>query len=339
MAAKTESPATPDRIMQLAWGFGPPLMLETALELGVFDTLDHGPKSLEELSVETGASPRGLKALLNALVGLEFLSKDARGHYSLTAESSAFLVSSKPGFQGAFFKHISKQLLPKWLHMSEVVRTGRPATSVNQEADGAIFFQEFVEDIFPLSYPATKVLAEYLGLAKSDCPWSVLDIAAGSGVWGIGLAEVSPHLRVTAVDWGGVLPATKRIATRHGVADRFNFVEGDLATADFGSGHHIATLGHILHSEGEERSRSLLKKTFDALVPGGTIAIAEFLVNNHRTAPPNGLIFAVNMLINTDVGDTFSFEEITNWLAEAGFKDMRTLDAPGPSPLVVATKP
>ena len=82
----------------------------------------------------------------------------------------------------------------------------------------------------------------------------------------------------------------------------------------------MATLGHILHSEGRERSRALLTKTFHALAPGGTIAIAEFLVNADRTGPLNALFFAVNMLVNTDSGDTYSFEEISSWLEEAGFK-------------------
>ena len=108
---------------------------------------------------------------------------------------------------------------------------------------------------------------------------------------------------------------------------------------DFGTGHTVATLGHILHSEGSERSRELLKKTFQALAPGGTIAIAEFLVNADRTGPLNGLFFALNMLVNTDSGDTYSFEEISGWLTDAGFTHPRTLDAPGPSPLILATKP
>jgi hypothetical protein len=45
------------------------------------------------------------------------------------------------------------------------------------------------------------------------------------------------------------------------------------------------------------------------------------------------------MLVNTELGDTFSFNEIKKWLEEAGFKKVRTLEAPGPSPLVLATKP
>jgi 3-hydroxy-5-methyl-1-naphthoate 3-O-methyltransferase len=144
---------------------------------------------------------------------------------------------------------------------------------------------------------------------------------------------------VTAVDWAGMIPTTKRIAQKFRVGDRFKFIEGDLLEADFGKDYDVATLGHILHSEGEERSRQLLKKTFRALKSGGTIAIAEWLVNDERTQPLPPLMFAVQMLVNTEKGDTFSFNEIKSWLEEAGFKKVRKLEAPGPSPLVLATKP
>ena len=167
----------------------------------------------------------------------------------------------------------------------------------------------------------------------------MLDLAAGSGVWGIALAQSSAKVRVTAVDWPGVIPVTRATVSRFGVAERFSFSEGDLLEADFGGGHNVATLGHILHSEGEERSKALLRKTFAAMAPGGTIAIAEFLVNADRTGPLNGLTFAINMLVNTDCGDTYSFEEISAWLGEAGFTDARTLATHGPSPLILATKP
>ena len=47
----------------------------------------------------------------------------------------------------------------------------------------------------------------------------------------------------------------------------------------------------------------------------------------------------VQMLLNTEKGDTFSFNEIRNWLKEAGFKKVRKVEAPGPSPLILATRP
>ena len=324
--------------MQFAWGYVPPLMLEAAIRHKVFDVLDGGPLTLAELQSRTGVSKRGLSGLVNALVGLNFLAKDSDGRFSLAPESAAFLVSTKPSFQGGLIRHCSQHLMPKWLSFNEIVASGAPKKAVNQEDTGVEFFREFVNDIFPMSYPAAQALAGALKLSAATSEVRVLDLAAGSGVWGIALAQASPQVRVTAVDWGGVLPVTRKNAERFGLADRFTFVEGDLQEAEFGTGHNIATLGHILHSEGEARSRKLLAKVQKALAPGGTIAIAEFLVNADRTGPVNGLFFALNMLVNTDDGDTYSFEEISGWLREAGFTDARTLDSPGPSPLILATK-
>ncbi|HMG03317.1 MAG TPA: methyltransferase [Edaphobacter sp.] len=329
---------TPERIMQFAWGYVPTMVLEASIRHRVFDVLDQSPKTLKETVAATGASERGLRAIMNVLVGLNLLARDGE-QYRLTPESETFLVSTKPSFQGGILKHTSGQLIPKWLQLNEIVGTGRPGMAVNQESDGSTFFQNFVMDIFPMSYPSATTLAKHLALENRGAKAKVLDLAAGSGVWGIALAQSAENVTVTAVDWSGVLPATQASVDRFGLTDRFSFLAGDLNTTDFGSGYAVATLGHILHSEGEAKSRNLLRKTFHALASGGTIAIAEFLVNEDRTGPVGSLMFAANMLVNTDDGDTYSFEEISGWLEEAGFADMRLLEAPGPSPLVLATKP
>jgi ubiquinone/menaquinone biosynthesis C-methylase UbiE len=331
------APVTPERIMQFAWGYAPTLVLEAAIRNRVFDVLDKGPMTVPEVATATGASVRGLTAIMNVLAGLNFLAKDAHEAYSLTPESAAFLVSTKPSFQGGILRHASSQLIPKWLAINEVVATGKPAASVNQQGEGSDFFKEFVVDIFPMSYPSAQALAKSLNLDGQ--PTSVLDLAAGSGVWGIAIAQASPNVHVTAVDWPDVIPTTQKTVARFNLADRFSYVLGDLLSADFGTNHNVATLGHILHSEGEDRSRKLLAKVFQSLAPGGTIAIAEFLVNADRTGPVGSLFFAVNMLVNTDEGGTYSFEEISAWLTEAGFTNPRTIPAPGPSPLILATKP
>ena len=337
MSTSAPTPVTPERIMQFAWGYVPTLVLEAAIRNRVFDVLDSGAKTVPEVATATGASVRGLTAIMNVLVGLNFLAKDAHEAYSLTPESAAFLVSTKPSFQGGILRHASSQLIPKWLAINEVVATGKPTHSVNQEGDGSEFFKEFVVDIFPMSYPSAQALAQSLNL--NGQPTSVLDLAAGSGVWGIALAQSSPSVRVTAVDCPDVIPTTEKTVARFNLSGRFTYVSGDLLSADFGTNHNVATLGHILHSEGEARSRKLLAKVFQSLAPGGTIAIAEFLVNADRTGPVGSLFFAVNMLVNTDEGGTYSFEEISSWLTEAGFTNPRTIPAPGPSPLILATKP
>lgn len=335
---RAETFPTAQRIREMACGYEPALILEAAVRIGVFDVLNERPAPLADVVARTGASQRGIRVLLNALVGLDLLMRYGE-HYALTEESEAYLVTTSPSYQGYMCKHVSGHLMPRWLRLTEVVRTGRTTRTVNEQADGGAFFREFVEDIFPMSYDAARDLAKVLRVPESTRPISVLDLAAGSGVWGVALAEASPLVSVTAVDWPEVLPATRRVAERHGVVDRFRFVPGDLLEADFGQGHHVATLGHIVHSEGEQRSRALLHKTFDAMCAGGTLIIAEFIADEDRAGPPDALIFAVTMLVNTEAGDTFTFNEMAAWLRDAGFVDVRQLESPGPAPLILATRP
>jgi ubiquinone/menaquinone biosynthesis C-methylase UbiE len=323
----------PRRLLEIAWAYAPPMILGAAIEHRIFDLVANGPKTAAEVAKENGASLRGIRAIMNALVGFELLSKDAQERYSLTPESETFLVRGRPGYLGGFLRH-ADQLIPKWLKLPEVVKTGKPAMAVNQQGDGSEFFLGFVEDLFPVGYPSAQALASAFPKARK-----VLDIAAGSGVWSIPLAQNSKEVQVTALDWPGVLPATRRVTERMGVADQYQFLPGDLNTADFGSGYDLATLGQILHSEGEKNSRALLGKVFRALAPGGTIAIAEFIANDDRTGPPIAMLFAVNMLVNTEEGDTFTLPEISQWLREAGFENPRTMEVPAPSPLILATKP
>jgi 3-hydroxy-5-methyl-1-naphthoate 3-O-methyltransferase len=325
--------------MQFAFAYAPPVMISTAIELGVFDALDSGPKTLDELATTLRASERGLRMLVNALAGFELLVKDG-DRYSLTPESGAFLVSSKPAYYGGLFRNICSDHIPTWLRLKEAIQTGRAVRDVTEESQSVEFFQDFVASLFQVNYAPAQALAKALLPAiQSQKPARVLDLAAGSGVWGIALAQQSPEVQVTAVDWEGVLPVTRKTAARFGLENRFSFVPGDMLKVDFGGGYTVAIIGHILHGIGAKDSQTLIRKVASALAPGGTIAIAEYLVNIDRTGPPPSLVFAVNMLLFSAEGDTFSFEEISGWLRGAGLENARLVEAPGPSPLILATKP
>jgi ubiquinone/menaquinone biosynthesis C-methylase UbiE len=325
------------RLLELAWSFAGPLIIETSLRLGVFEALKNGSRTVEEVARATGASPRGVRVLADALVGLQLI--DRRGaRYRLTEDSAEMLVRDARRFRGDFFRYLSDEVVPCWLRLTDTVRTGIPARRVNTEAGGTRFFREFVESLFALRIDAARVLASTLQVERMRGPVSVLDVGAGSAVWSIALAQRSSNVRVTAVDWKGLLPVARRMTQREGVADRYRFVPGDIAAAKFGSGHQIAVLGHILHSEGGMRSKRLLRKVHRALAPGGRVAIAEFLIDDSRRGPLVSLAFAVNMLLYTDAGSAFTFREIASWLREAGFTGVRKVQAPAPSPLIVARR-
>jgi ubiquinone/menaquinone biosynthesis C-methylase UbiE len=329
---------TSKRLLEFGFGFAPALIIDAAVKFYIFDALDHGPKTLKEIHLATGASKRGLTAVLNALVALGLLEKDSEGLFSLTPESAAFLVRSQPNYHGGLFHQMSSRLIPDWLQLSEVLGTGRPVADADPEKQVA-FYQQLVEDLFGFNHAAAQALANILEISKTSELVSVLDLAAGSGVWSIALAQRSYMVRVQAVDFPPILPITRKIAERCGVNDQFTYTEGDVPTVEFGSGHHIALLGHILHSLGMAESRTLIRKTYAALAPGATIVIADFLTNSERTAPAFPLLFAVNMLVHTEDGDTYSFEEIRSWLEQSGFDHVRLVDVPAVSPLILATKP
>lgn len=326
---------SPERIMRFAWGFAPPLTIEIAVRNRVFDFLDSAPHTAEEVAEYAKGSKRGWVAVLNCLVGIGLLAKES-SRYRTTPESSTYLVTNKPSYRGAIFKHISKRVIPSWLNLEEIVRTGKPEGRINDRTAGQDYFAGFVDALFPLSYPAANALGQHLNLKEATSKVQVLDIAAGSGVWGIALAQQSEHVQVSAVDWPLVLEVTRQMTARYGLTSQFEFLAGDILEVDFPERCDVATLGQILHSEGEKRSRALLKKVNQALKPGGTIAIAEFTPNSDRTGPPQSLIFAVNMLVNTDEGDTYPFEQVANWLEEAGFVNAREFPSEGPAPLILA---
>lgn len=338
MASQPTSQVTPQHIMQTVWSLINPLALDAAIQNRVFDALDSGPKTLDEVSRSTGASARGLAAIMNLLVGLQFLSRTADGRYALTPESATFLVSTKPGYHGGFVHHIVS-LAADFLPLAEVVRTGKPVASHLGSPDAAEFFEELVGQILPVAYPGARAVAEALGVPRATQPLQVLDIGAGSGVWGIALAQASPQVRVTAVDLPGVLNATRKITQQFGVADRFSCVGKDIFREELGSGFAIATLGHIMHMAGPEQNRSLLKNIFRALAPGGTLVIGEFIVNEDRGGPVEPLAFAINMLVHTEQGDAYTLGEMRSWLEDAGFANIRTLAVPAPSPLILADRP
>ena len=90
MSTSSQPQVTPERIMQYVWGYAPPLILEAAIRHRIFDVLDGGPKTADEVEDATGASARGLSAVMNALVGLNFLTKDPQGHYAPSPSPSSW---------------------------------------------------------------------------------------------------------------------------------------------------------------------------------------------------------------------------------------------------------
>jgi ubiquinone/menaquinone biosynthesis C-methylase UbiE len=328
---------------QFAWGFAPPYILASALDLGLFKHVAEGKTTASALAAATGASRRGLDMLLNMMTNFGFLARNGSGDaatYSLTPESDAFLVAGRPAYLGGIVQFNAKRMHRTWSQLTECIKSGQPAVAVDMPEEGTPFWAELVDNLFPMNYPNALRMHQELRRLYPTGVIRLLDVAAGSGVWGIAPAQQDPYVQVVAFDLPETLEITRRNADRMGVIDRFAFRPGNVRDGALGEQEFDAViLGHICHSEGAGHTQRLLASTARALNPGGTVVIADMVPDDDRSGPTYPLLFALNMLVHTSEGDTFTLAEYEVWLRDAGFTDVRPLEGTQPSPLILATKP
>jgi 3-hydroxy-5-methyl-1-naphthoate 3-O-methyltransferase len=338
MAKATEnSEVTPQKLQQDLWAVLGAQALTTGVELDIFTIISEGNRTPKEVARRAKASQRGVRMLMDALTGMGYLNK--RGEtYGLEPISDKFLVSGKPTYMGSFASTTSLTR-PGWAQLGEVVKTGKPVAAVDAEEAGKEFFPKLVAILFPGSYAAARSALAGIPAKTAKKLYQVLDVAAGSGAWSIPFAQANKDTRVTVVDFPEVTPITREFTAKFGVADQYDYIEENLRHADFGKNQYdLVILGHIIHSEGEKWGKNLIKKCYRALKEGGLLLIAEMVPNDTRTGPVMPLLFGLNMLVHTADGDVFTMKEYRQWLKGVGFKRVTTIDAPSPSPLILATK-
>ena len=326
----------PEPLMQMSFSHAPSRILSAGVQFAVFSHLAAGQKSVAEIAAAAGASERGMRMLLDALVGFQLLEK--RGDkYELTPMSAEFLVRESPNYVGAMME--SDEMWNSWTNLTEVIRTGAPVRRVESQETAEKFFSVLVRTLHVTNRLPAQNTAAALGAGITHKALKVLDVACGSGIWGISIAEADKEAHITAQDFPGLFEVTREYAKLHGVEDRYEYLPGDLKEVGFGENRFdVALLGNIVHSEGEQSSRELFGKIHRALKPGGRIAIIDMIPNDERTGPPFALIFAINMLVNTEVGDTYTLAEYTAWLSQAGFAKVETADIGSHSPLIIGIK-
>jgi SAM-dependent methyltransferase len=323
------------KFLDTNFSFVPARVLCAALELGVFSALDPAGSTAAEVAERIGASLRGVRMLLDALVTLEFLQKEGE-HYLSPPETWRYLRRESPEYVGTMVE--KNDLWERWTSLSQAVRTGKPPELVEQQEKAEEFFPRLIQSLHILHREPAERLAESLRQPSGRIATEVLDVGCGSAVWSLAILEQDPLARATLNDFPGVLEHTRRyVEERPGLKERVSYLPGNLKEVDFGQGRYeLAILGNIIHSEGEASSRSLLARLRKAILPQGRVVILDMIPNEERTGPPFPVFFALNMLVHTEQGDTFPLGTYRQWLVEAGFPKVETIDIDWHSPAIVA---
>ena len=305
--------------------------------LGVFEELHAGPLDAAELAGRTGTDERGLTELLEALVSFGYLTHaeapdadttdttDTTVSYANTAATDKWLRPDAPDNYTNAFSFWQAVIGELWTDLEESVRTGRRAVDfyswIERRPSTLREFQTMLNglaeslkddlvDLVPVPTEATRLL----------------DIGGGHARYALAFCRRHAQLRATVVDLPGALAIGAQAIAAEGMADRFTLREGDWLGAEYGTGHDVALLFNILHGNGVEENKDLLRAAANAVAPGGTVALLEPLPDVDKAAGRLGeahvRLFSLN-LFHTQGGRTYSFDEYANWLTLAGFVNPR----------------
>jgi predicted O-methyltransferase YrrM len=158
----------------------------------------------------------------------------------------------------------------------------------------------------------------------------LIDVGGASGTYAIAFLEAAPDMSATLFDLPHVVNMARERITEAGLMNRVTIVAGNFYTDSLPPGHDLALLSAIIHQNSAEQNLDLYKKTYDALLPGGRIVIRDHVMKPDRTGPKSGALFAVNMLVGTPGGGTYTYEEIKAGLTSAGFENIRLIQEEDP---------
>jgi (2Fe-2S) ferredoxin/2-polyprenyl-3-methyl-5-hydroxy-6-metoxy-1,4-benzoquinol methylase len=322
----------PEEVGSIMRGFMESRVALTAIELDMFTAIGNGA-SPKQVAEKINADARATEAVLNALSALKILTKK-EGKFFNTPLTSRFLTAGAPDDSRSAMMH-TVHLWKRWSTLTEAVKKGGPIANVDPQERGQDGTSAFIAAMHKNASFRAKQIANTIDLSSVN---SVLDLGAGSGAYSIAFAQKKPELKINAFDLPVVVPLTENYVQEAGLSGKINFLSGDMLMDDLGNHYDLVLLNAICHMFGPEENILLFKRIHAALNKNGRVVIQEFILNDDKISPRQAAIFAINMLVNTKAGSTYSAKEYIDWLKAAGFSDAKLAPLPGPTDLVIANK-
>jgi SAM-dependent methyltransferase len=290
--------------------------IAAAHDLGLFGALSHGSMTLDELAAAVGVDEgrHRLRALVEVLAASEVLVVERSG--AMLRFGTGAEVPARPAVAST-----------GWGRLADVIRSDRPVALEESE------LRRFHAHLASAGADAARELATLL---EGE---SLLDLGAGAGVYSKAFLDEQPARRATLVDTREVLAIAREWMGP--LAARARFVEGDAAAVDLGTGHDIVLLANLLHLHSEDMCARLCAAAARAVAPGGMVVVKDLRIDEDRSGPLEGLLFALNMAVYTTAGSVYPTSQLQAWLSAAGLVDLveRRLGAAPDAIVVIARRP
>ncbi|MFA6959068.1 MAG: methyltransferase [Thermoanaerobaculia bacterium] len=330
MKAKEASGALPEELEQSIRAFQESRIILTAIELDVFSAAGEGAGAAA-ISSRCGTDARATELLLDALVALGLLAK-SDGKWRTTPVSKRFLAKGGENDARAALMH-QAGLWNRWATLSDCVRFGVPFKPAGARDDA--WTRAFIA---AMHRNASERAPHVVRAVGTDGVARMLDVGGGSGAYSIAFAQASPRLHAEVLDLEPVLVIANEHVMAAGLSDRVALRAGDLRDDPLGSGFDLIFVSAICHMLDDDENVSLVRRSHEALAPGGRLVIADFILDETRTAPRQAALFSINMLVGTERGRNYTEQEYRSWLTRAGFEASGPVRIPGPAALMIGTK-
>jgi SAM-dependent methyltransferase len=306
-----------DELLGKARAYQESRTLLTAIELDLFTAVGDGANA-EEVAARLNASIRGTRMLLDAVVAIGGLTK-SEGIYRNTPETARYLVAGSREYAQPGLMH-SVNLWHTWSSLTQAVRSGSSVIEPGVERRDERWTENFIAAMHRNGSAMARAAVDHLDLTGIR---TMLDIGGGSGAYSIAFAQANPALSATVFDLPHVLPLADRYIRESGLSDRIHTSAGDLRTSRFKDAGEfdLVLLSNICHMLDEAENRDLLRRCYAATVPGGRVIIRDFVIDEDRTSPKQAAMFALNMLVGTRGGSSYSESEYRAWLVDAGYEE------------------
>jgi SAM-dependent methyltransferase len=263
-----------------------------------------------------GAESRATGLLLDALTAMGLLEKTAF-QYGNTDFSRKYLVAGAAGYLGHIILH-HHHILDGWAQLDQAVMTGR---RVDRRSYGEEVEREsFLMGMFNLAMMIAPQMAAKFQLTGRR---RLLDLGGGPGTYAIHFCLANPGLEAVILDRPTTEPFARTTVAGFKLAERIDFIGGDFNVDPIDGGpYDVVWLSHILHSNSSVECQACLEKTVAALEPDGLLLIHDFILDDGKDGPEFPALFALNMLVGTQGGRSYSRAEIVAMLERVGIGDI-----------------
>lgn len=282
------------------------VLCDVAADRGVFDNL---PGTVDEVAARTGLQPHALRVVLDALATLDVVQAGGDGRY---AEGPA---APGPGRMASIRHHA--RALRRWSSALDPQLRGDEVPGSSTITDPEMFHDALANNARKVAPGVVDAV-----LARFPDARSVLDLGGLHGEYSLEFTRRG--LRATMQDKPEIIDVVRRRGRLE--AAGVDLFAGSFFDAVPPGPFDLAFCSGITHTFDGESNLTLYRNLRPVVAPGGGVAVVTFVRGRH----PIGALFAVQMLLNDNGGDTHTEAEYRAWLGEAGFAvDEVVVDLPG----------